>query len=129
MSKLRDEVSKLESERDALKAQLSSANSSTTTTSKGVESRARKGVESDKTAPPTTSSSSDALAEHLVHEERLKWQVEVSKVRRELGGQLEGERKGQREERDALRQEVRRLEEELAKGKSSRGQLEKSQQR
>ena len=116
MAKLKAKVSKLEGERDSLKQQLSSTGQSMPP--------APEGAKPASVAPPGSD-----VGESLVDEERLKWQVEVVKVRRDLEGQLEKEKEARKEEGDALRREVQRLEEELAKGKPLRGQLEKSQQR
>lgn len=115
VSRLKDAVSQLESERDSLKDQLLKAQ-----THSPVTSHAPEGAESASGAPSP---------ENLVHEERLKWQVEMVKVRRELEGQLEGEKESRKKESDALKREVRRLEEELEKGKPLRGELDKSKRR
>lgn len=95
-------------------------------------------VQSPPAAPSTTPSSpsSSDTAERLVHEERLKWQLEVAKVRRELLDQLEGERRGWEGEKEALGKEGERLGKQLEEGKAvqrqltkTQGELSKSQQR
>ena len=87
-------------------------------------------------APPTQPQLSEEAAEHLVHEERLKWQVEVSNIRRELDGKLEEERRGWAEEKAELKKEVGRLEKDVSGAKGAyqqvgrlQAQLEKSQER
>lgn len=115
---LKAKIVTLEKERDTLKQNLDDLKSSPPTSIPAEE-------------PP----SSDA-AEHLVHEERLKWQVEMVNTRRELDGKLEKEKCAWAKEREGLKQEAARLEKELVHGKSAyqqvgklQAQLEMSQQR
>lgn len=66
--------------------------------------------------------------EGMVHEERLKWQVEVVNIRRELDGKLEEERGTWDRERDRLKQDISKLKEELKSSKTSaKNQLEQLQ--
>lgn len=110
---MREKVAALESEKDALQQRL------------------------DETSPPPPTSipsppqdepqRPEQTAEHLVHEERLKWQVEVVNVRRELEGKLEQERRGWAEEREGLKREVGRVEKELMQVKAASQQAGKLQ--
>lgn len=94
-----------------------------------------KPLPSPSVAPPTDPQASE-LAERLVNEERLKWQVEVVNIRRELDERLEKERRGWAKEREELQKEVGQLEKDTAGAKSAyqqvgklQAQLEMSQER
>lgn len=66
----------------------------------------------------------ESLRPNSVHEERMKWQVEVANVRRELESKLEKERQVWEEERGALRKEIVRLEKELGSAPQLVGKLQ-----
>ena len=116
MVELREKVSELEKERDTLKRNLD---------------------ELKTVALPVTSSGESPAPDTAVDEERLKWQVEVVNVRRELEGKMEEERRGWGKEKAALKQERSELQEKLKHSVSSTQQeveqlktkLEKVQQR
>lgn len=108
MSGLRSKISALEGEREALKQCVEELLSSS--------------------APPQEGPPLKAEAvECLVNEERLKWQVEVAKVRRELEDKMAGERRGWEGREAGLKAGLARMEKEVEEGKSSLQQAGKVQ--
>ena len=65
--------------------------------------------------------------ESLVHEERLKWQLEVAKVRRQLEAKLQEERRGWKEGREQQEAELAGMRKELEGGRGSAQQVGKIQ--
>ena len=94
-----------------------------------------------KSAPPPTDRPEDSLgpdaAERLVHEERLKWQLDVVNVRRELEEKLNKEQYDWTNKMNGLKQEMSKIEKEMEENRISAHQeveklqiqLERSQQR
>jgi len=107
LADMKEKMSSLEKENQSLLQQLESLQSRSSST----------GATMDQSSP----SRSAAVTSQ---EERLKWQVEMSNVRRELERKLEAGKRHWEEERLALKQEVGRLREDLSGARESSHQLE-----
>ena len=118
---LRTRISVLETERDTLKQHMEelrpSTSSSSSVTSSATPSFQEEGLRG----------TGDAAAERLVNEERLKWQVEVVNVRRELEEKLERERRGWKEKGEELKAELAKVKGEVEEGRLSLQQVGKLQ--
>ena len=118
---LRTRISVLETERDTLKQHMEelrpSTSSSSSVTSSATPSFQEEGLRG----------TGDAAAERLVNEERLKWQVEVVNVRRELEEKLDRERRGWKEKGEELKAELAKLKREVEEGRLSLQQVGKLQ--
>lgn len=101
VSALRDKVSSLEKEKDTLQRQLEDLQSNPSP----VVSTIKQSTPSDLTEKPD--------------EERLKWQVEMANIRREMEEKLAEERRGWESKRESLKKEVTRLGEELCGSKGT----------
>ena len=118
---LRTRISVLETERDTLKQHMEelrpSTSSSSSVTSSATPSFQEEGLRG----------TGDAAAERLVNEERLKWQVEVVNVRRELEEKLERERRDWKEKGEELKAELAKVKREVEEGRLSLQQVGKLQ--
>ena len=104
---LKDKVKSLEKERELLQIQLEELRPSSSA------------AQSEKMQ---SSSTSEAVA--VSEEERLKWQVEMSNIRREMEGKLEAERKRWEGERRTLKQELAKLRGEVSGSRGAAQQFE-----
>ena len=71
----------------------------------------------DDMPPVAQSAMSGRVGEKAVHEERLKWQVEMANVRREMEGEFDEERREWASTRETLKQEMTKLSQEAAASK------------
>ena len=118
---LRTRISVLETERDTLKQHMEelrpSTSSSSSVTSSATPSFQEEGLRG----------TGDAAVERLINEERLKWQVEVVNVRRELEEKLERVRRGWKEKGEELKAELAKVKREVEEGRLSLQQVGKLQ--
>lgn len=124
VSELQERLSASESENKELKQRvkdLQTSSSSLETENRSLQQRAKK---FQSPIPQDEGLLKSEAVERLIHEEQLKWQVEVDKIRKEMESKLEGERQEWKEKREA---EVAKLEREVEVSRSSHQQAGKLQ--